>query len=363
MNSMPKNRRFFHAQRFVALLTIWPLAGCGGGCGNCSVPAYNAPAPALAPVPGKTLPPTGSPTPGVSPIPGVSPTPTLSATPGVSPIPGVSPTPTLTSTPAITPIPTITPTPAIIPTPAITPTPAATPTPTPVAVVITPTPTASPLALLSCAQNAITGQGVPLGSDATFAVLAASTVTNAGPTQVTGDVGVSPGTAVAGFGPGNGVVSGGAIHAGDPTAATAQLDLTIAYNNAAGRVNPQAVPADIVGMVIPPGLYKAPVSLAVTGNVTLDGQNDPNSVFIFQIPTTLTTSVNSTITLIRQANACNVFWQVGSSATLNTASTFNGNILAQASISVGTGSTVNGRLLARTAAVTLLSNRVTKTGP
>jgi hypothetical protein len=204
---------------------------------------------------------------------------------------------------------------------------------------------------------------VPLGSDATFAVLGGSTVTNSGPTIVTGDLGVSPGTAVVGFGAGTGTVTGGAIHAGDPAAAQAQLDLTTAYNNAAGRVNPAAVPADIGGTVIAPGLYKAPVSLAITGNVTLDGQNNPNSVFIFQAASTLTTSVNSSVTLINMANACNVFWQVGSSATLNTASVFNGTIMALASVSLGTGATVNGRLLARTGAVTLLSNIVTKTGP
>ncbi|MDQ6767395.1 MAG: ice-binding family protein [Candidatus Eremiobacteraeota bacterium] len=216
------------------------------------------------------------------------------------------------------------------------------------------------VAAVSCAQNAITGQGVPLGSAATFAVLASSTVTNSGPTIVTGDLGVSPGTAVTGFPPGT--VTGGSIHAGDATAANAQLDLTTAYN-AAGRVNPTAVPADIGGMVIGPGVYKAPVSLAITGNVTLDGQNNPNSVFIFQMASTLTTSVNSTVTLLNRASACNIFWQVGSSATLNTASAFNGNILAQASISLGTGATVSGRVLARTGAVTLLSNIVTKTGP
>jgi hypothetical protein len=235
--------------------------------------------------------------------------------------------------------------------------------PTPAPVPVIPPPTASPLVTLSCAQNAITGTGVPLGSDATFAVLASSTVTNAGPTTITGNLGVSPGTAVTGFGAGNGTVAGGAIHAGDPVAAQAQLDLTVAYNNAAGRVNPLAVPGDIGGTVIAPGTYRAPVSLAITGNVTLDGQLNPNSTFIFQIPSTLTTSVNSTVTLINLANACNVFWQVGSSATLNTASVFNGNILALASISLGTGSTVNGRLLARTGAVSLLSNTVTMTGP
>jgi len=192
-------------------------------------------------------------------------------------------------------------------------------------------------------------------------VLASSTVTNSGPTIVTGDLGVSPGSAVTGFPPGT--VTGGAIHAADPTAANAQLALTTAYNNAAGRAGAAAVPADIGGMVLGPGLYKAPVSLAITGNVTLDGQNNPNSVFIFQMASTLVTSVNSTVTLINRANACNIFWQVGSSATLNTASSFNGNILAQASISLGTGATVNGRVLARTGAVTLLTNKVTRTGP
>ena len=242
------------------------------------------------------------------------------------------------------------------------------PAPQTLAISVTPAPNSDGSALSTnvsivggtCAQNAIRGQGVPLGSDATFAILA-STVTNAGPTIVTGDLGVSPGTAVTGFGSGTVVV--GAIHAGDPTAAQAQLDLIAAYNNAAGRANPAAVPADIGGMVIPPGLYKPPISLAITGNVTLDGQNDPNSVFIFQMASTLTTEVNSTVTLINQADACNIFWQVGSSATIGTASIFSGTILAQTSISLGTGATVHGRMLAQTGAVTLLSNTVTKPRP
>jgi hypothetical protein len=202
---------------------------------------------------------------------------------------------------------------------------------------------------------------VPLGSDASFAVLAASTVTNAGPTIVTGNLGVSPGTAVTGFGPGTGTVVG-TIYAGDPTSAQAQLDLTVAYNNAAARA-PGAIPANIGGLVIAPGVWRAPVSLAITGNVTLDGQNNPNSVFIFQMASTLTTSVNSTVTLINRANACNVFWQVGSSATLNTASVFKGTIMALASVSIGTGANINGRALARNGAVTMLSDVVTVTGP
>jgi hypothetical protein len=256
--------------------------------------------------------------------------------------------------------PTATPGAGVTPTPTPSPVGAPTPTPSPVP---TPTPTPAPRAALSCAQNAATGLGVPLGAAETFAVLAASTVTNSGPTLVTGDLGVSPGTAVTGFGPGNGTVTGGAIHAGDPAADQAQLSLTVAFNNAAGRAISGGIPADIGGMVIPPGVWRAPVSLAITGNVTLDGQNDPNAVFIFQMASTLTASTSSTVTLIGLANPCNVFWEVGSSATINAASVFNGTILAQASISVLTGTTVNGRLLARTGAVSLLSDIVTKPGP
>ena len=194
---------------------------------------------------------------------------------------------------------------------------------------------------------------VPLGTAASFAVLAASTVTNSGPTVIHGDLGLDPGTAVTGFPPGTVV---GTIYVADAKALKAQNDLTTAYNNAAGRSGATAVPADIGGRLIKPGVYRAPVSLAITGNVTLDGEHNPKSVFIFQIPSTLTTATNSSVTLINGANPCNIFWRVGSSATLKTSSVFVGTILAQASISLGTGTTVRGRLLARTGAVTLLSN-------
>ena len=203
---------------------------------------------------------------------------------------------------------------------------------------------------------------VPLGSAARFAVLAGSTVTNGGPTIVTGDLGVSPGSAVVGFPPGK--VVDGSIHAADGVAAHAKHDLTTAYNNAAGRKNPHMLPSDIGGMTLSPGLYRAPLSLAITGNVTLDGKGDPDSVFIIQVPSKLTVSVNSSVTLIGRAKARNIFWQVGTSATLKKASVFKGNILAHASISLGTGATVaDGRLLARIGAVTLLHNTVTEPGP
>jgi hypothetical protein len=229
----------------------------------------------------------------------------------------------------------------------------------------TPTPSPTPIPPLSCVQNGLTALGVPLGSDDTFAVLASATVTNAGPTIVTGNLGVSPGTAVVGFGPGT--VIGGSIFAGDPKAAQAQLDLTVAYNAAAAKAKTATLSkADIGGMTITPGVYTPPLSsasLAITGTVTLDGQNNPDSVFIFQIPSTLTTANNSAVTLINHANACNIFWQVGSSATLKKATNFSGVILAMASISLSTGATINGRLLARSGAVTLASDTVTEPGP
>jgi hypothetical protein len=204
--------------------------------------------------------------------------------------------------------------------------------------------------------TAVHNPGVPLASASTFGVLGGSTVTSAGYTVINGDLGVYPGTSITGFGPG---IVNGQIHAGDPVAAKAQADLAKAYNNAVARKNPVLLPADIGGMTIKPGLYNAPVSLGITGTVTLDGKNNKSSVFIFQIPSTLTTSVNSAVVLTNLANACNIYWQVGSSATLNTASAFDGTIMAQASVSLGVGSTVNGRVLAESGAVTLLSNTIT----
>jgi hypothetical protein len=206
---------------------------------------------------------------------------------------------------------------------------------------------------------------VALGTAASFAVLAGSTVTNDGAeTRVIGNLGVSPGSAVTGFGSGTGTVSGGgAIFAADATAGQAQIDLTAAYDNAAGRLDASVILADLGTSTIAPGLYRASGSLALTGNVTLDGRNDPNSVFIFQIPASLTASTGSIVTLINRANACNVFWQVGTAATINAGSAFVGTVLAQTSITLGTGATVYGRVLARTGAVSLLSNTIQDVGP
>jgi len=189
-----------------------------------------------------------------------------------------------------------------------------------------------------------------------FSVLAGSTVTNTGSTTVSGDVGVSPGTAVTGFPPG---LTGGVIHAADGPAAQAQTALTAGYIDAAGRAGGSSVAGDLVGQTFTAGVYKSTSSLALSGDVTLDAQGNPSAVFIFQISSTLITGSGSHVILANGAKACNVFWQVGSSATLGTNSVFKGNILALTSITITTGVNLEGRALARNGAVTLDSDVIT----
>jgi hypothetical protein len=199
---------------------------------------------------------------------------------------------------------------------------------------------------------------VNLGAASGFAVLAGSTVTSTGETTVNGDLGVSPGTAVTGFPPGT--VVNGMIHAGDAIAATAETALTLAYNDVALRsLNPVPVAGDLGGMTLTPGLYRSPSSLAISsGNLILDAQGNADAVFIFQMGSTLITSSGLQIILQGGASADNIFWQVGSSATLGTDSVFQGNILASESITLTTGATLFGRALASNGAVTLDSNPV-----
>lgn len=189
-----------------------------------------------------------------------------------------------------------------------------------------------------------------------FSVLAGSTVTNTGSTTISGDVGVSPGTAVTGFPPG---LAGGAIHKADGAAAGAQAALTAGYLDAAGRSGGTTVAGDLVGQTFTAGVYKSTSSLAISGDVTLDAQGNSAAVFIFQISSTLTTGSGSHVVLANGAKACNVFWQVGSSATLGTNSVFKGNILALTSITITTGVNLEGRALARNGAVTLDSDVIT----
>ena len=196
-----------------------------------------------------------------------------------------------------------------------------------------------------------------LGAAGTFAVLGASTVTAAGASVITGNLGLSPGISVTGFPPS---ILVGTLHIADPTTAQAQLDLTAAYNDAAGRtLGAIGLAGNLGGLTLAPGLYKSTSSLEISsGDLTLDAQGDANAVYIFEMASTLVTTTGRKVILAGGAQAANIYWQVGSSATLGVSSVFKGNILALASITAATGASVEGRLLARTAAVTLDANNV-----
>ena len=201
-----------------------------------------------------------------------------------------------------------------------------------------------------------------LGAAGGFAVLGGSTVTSTGATALTGDLGVSPGTAVVGFPPGT---LTGSMQAGTPASAQAMADLITAYNNAKGKTNsPVTVAGNIGGRTLSPGLYKSTSSLAISsGDLTLDAQGNGDGVFIFQIASTLTTTPGRKVILSGGAKSSNVFWQVGSSATLGTTSEFKGTIMANQSITLDTGASLNGRALARIGAVTLAGNAVVMPTP
>ena len=216
---------------------------------------------------------------------------------------------------------------------------------------------ASLLALALLAGTALAAQPpVGLGTAGSYAVLAGQTVTNTGPSTINGDLGVTPGAAITGFPPGT---VNGTVHAADAVALQAQSDLTTAYNDAAGRTPPAAVPADLGGLTLTGGVYKSASALQLTGALTLDAQGDPNTVFIFQAASTLITASASHVNLINGAQPCNVFWQVGSSATLGTSSVFVGNIMALTSISMNNAVTVQGRALARNGSVTMINDTLT----
>lgn len=209
------------------------------------------------------------------------------------------------------------------------------------------------------ALTACQASSVPLGSAGNFKVLAGSTVTNTGPTTIAGgDLGLSPGSAVTGFPPGT-LIAPAVMHVTDSIAAQAQLDLTTAYNYAAGLPGGAVLPGDLSGLTFTAGLYKTSSTVMLSaGNVTLDALGDANAVFIFQIGSTLTTIGSTQVILAGGAQAKNIFWQVGSSATLGTNSVFQGTIMALQSVTLDTGATLHGRALARNAAVTLDSNTV-----
>jgi len=209
------------------------------------------------------------------------------------------------------------------------------------------------LALLLWPASALAATDPGLGTAGNFAVLAGTTVTNTGPSWITGLLGVAPGSAVTGFPPG----TSGVQHKGDSVATMAQTNLTAAYTNAAAQPCPGTnnfTGVNLGGKNLVPGVYCQTTAPTLTGTLTLNG----SGIYIFQIGSTLVTASGARVVLIGGAQPCQIFWQVGSSATIATSTTFIGNIMALTSIAMQTGATLNGRALARNGAVTLDTNRI-----
>ena len=200
------------------------------------------------------------------------------------------------------------------------------------------------------AGTALAAASVNLGTAKSFAVLAGTTITNTGATTITGDVGVHPGKTATGF---TTVTLHGAKHLGDAVALSAKNSLVTAYNDAAGATPVTNVPTELGGTTLKAGVY-ASDTLGLTGTLTLDGAG----VYIFQAGSTLITAPNSKVALINGASACSVYWQIGSSATLDTSTSFKGTIMALTSIALKTGATLQGRALARNGAVTMDHNTI-----
>ncbi|MDL5350322.1 ice-binding family protein [Microbacterium sp. zg-YB36] len=196
---------------------------------------------------------------------------------------------------------------------------------------------------------------IDLGTAAEFAVLGASAVTNTGTSVLNGDLGVSPGTSITGFGPG---IVTGTVHQKDAEAARAQTAATTAYNVAASLTPTQTGIGELSGLSLTPGVYNGgALQLSDNGILTLAG--NANSVWVFQASSTLTIGSDTQILITGGANACNVFWQVGSSASLGIDAQFHGTIVADQAVTATAGADITGRLIARNAAVTLAGNTIT----
>lgn len=210
------------------------------------------------------------------------------------------------------------------------------------------------------ALSAFAADAPGLGAAEDFAVLAGSAITNTGSTTITGDVGIHPNDAssVTGFGS---VTLNGDLHAADGVALNAKNDLGTAYTTAAGSLPVTTIATELGGALLTPGVYdSADGTFQITGTVILDAENDPDAVFIFLTESTLKTATGAVVSIINAGQACNVFWQVGSAATIEAGTTFRGIVMAQESITLVTGATVEGSVLARTGAVTMDTNTITR---
>jgi hypothetical protein len=219
--------------------------------------------------------------------------------------------------------------------------------------------------LLDQSGTAQAATAIGLGTADSFAVLAGDGITNTNATTITGDIGTFPTTTVTGDDAGqvNDITLNG-THANDTVAEAAKTGLLAAYNNAVGQASNQAISADLANpaATLTPGVYTSTSSMGLTGALTLDAQGNADAIFVFQADTTLTTGSASRVLLIGGAQACNVFWQVGSAATLGTDTVFVGNILAEDDITLNSRASIVGRALSSNGAVTMDNNVITRPG-
>lgn len=212
------------------------------------------------------------------------------------------------------------------------------------------------LTLFFAGQAGLANSAPILGSAQNFAVLAGAAVTNTGGTIVDGDLGVSPGSAFAG---GDGVLVTGTVHAADQVAALAQAAAGVARDYLSGLAFTSDLSGqDLGGMILTAGIFRLSSMAQLTGILTLDAQNNPDALFVFQIGTTLVTAAGSIVNVINGSADTGVFFDVGSSATLGAGSIFAGNIIAAQSVTVNAGASSCGRVIARNAAITLDNNTI-----
>ncbi|NUU16579.1 DUF3494 domain-containing protein [Cellulomonas humilata] len=216
---------------------------------------------------------------------------------------------------------------------------------------------AAALATVPSAAQAALGTPVPLGAGSTFVVLAGAGVTNTGATTLGGDIGTFPTTSITG--PGTITQASGVNHGGDAVTQQAKTDLVTAYDAASSQSPDPLGGVELAGLTLEPGVYDTGGVIELNGNLTLDGNGDPNAVFVFQSLSELLAGAASSVTFIDGATACNVYWRVPSSATILAGSRFAGTILAMTSITFEAGATLDGRALARTGTVTMITNTIT----